>query len=192
MQAANDVPVLNGQPAPLSRAAQAERDRLEANRLHTPNRHNYRGLKRNADHFNAEPENPPFVIEHRREFTKHNFLWFFRMRRRPVYNHFADTDLVSFLRLHSFCVPRTPTLIQSLKLKAIRYMSDFDMSDYSSAEVYSIIAPSVAAALVVTDQEELVRETIRSHSNNLEKYQPFFSQGQYRNGVFGYGKKSLV
>lgn len=169
----------------------AELKRQLTNRQYTPNRFGYRGLKRNADHLSADPANPPYVREPNEERQKMNFLCFFNRRRRPRVSEFSDADLVNYLRMQSFCVPRTPNLIQSLKLKAIRYMSDFDMSDYSSTEIYRIMASSIAAALVVTNEEEMVRETIRDHSNMIEKYQPFFSQGQYRSGFLGFGVRSL-
>lgn len=176
----------------LDAIAQREADRLRANALHTPHRFKYAGVKRHAGHFNAEPDNPNYINNPCVEETKHNFLWFFTKRRRPRFAEFADTDLISFLRFHTFCVPRTPALIQSLKQRAVRFMADFDMSDYSMAEIYRITACSIAAALVVTPEEELIRETIRTHSNVIERFQPFFQSGQYRAGFLGYGVRSLT
>lgn len=179
-------------PDPPGVAALREAERMQANRLHTPHRFKYAGVKRRAEHFNAEPDNVAYVPAPCEERTKQNFLWYFTKRRRPKFAEFADADLVNFLRFHAFCVPRTPALIQSLKQRAIRFMADFDMANHSMADVYRIVACSVAAAMVVTPEEELVRETIRSHSNMIEKYQPFFSSGQYRAGFLGYGVRSLV
>lgn len=180
------------EPEPVGAVAQREADRMEANRLHTPHRFKYAGVKRNVDHFNAEPDNAAYVPAPCIERTKHNFLWYFTKRRQPKYGEFADADLISFLRFHAFCVPRTPALIQTLKQRAIRFMADFDMAEHTMADIYRIVACSVAAAMIVTPEEELMRETIRSHSNMIEKYQPFFQGGQYRAGFLGYGVRSLV
>lgn len=188
------VPIVEepAEEAAENQAVVDERVRMDKNRAHTPNRFSYMSRKRNAEHFNADPDCPQYVHVAAEEITKHNFLWFFTKRRRPRYSDFADTDLVNYLRFHTFCVPRTPTLIQTLKLKAIRFMSDFDMGNHTMEQIYRIMATSVAAAMVITPEEELIRETISDHSNMITKYQPFFQTGQYRAGFLGYGIKSLV
>lgn len=188
------MPVQLAAPGAVMSLEQVEAQRVRSNQLVTPNRFKYVSRKRRPEHINADPENPTYIHDPCEEETKHNFLRYFTKIKRPKYAAFADTDLISYLRMHAFCVPRTPSLIQSLKLKALRFMADFDMANHTAEQIYRIVAASVAAALVVTDEELLVRDTVRDHSAVLEKMQPFFQQGQYRQGFFerGFGKDKFL
>jgi hypothetical protein len=161
--------------------------RMIANRLHTANRYQYQSIKRIQNNYNVNPENPVFAHAAGDEIQKANFLRYFTTRKRPRHCDFSDADLIYFLRLHAFCVPRTMNLIQSLKLKAIRYMADFDFPNQTQEQVYRIIASSVAAAMIVTEEEEMMLETVRTHSCMIEKFQPFFHTGLYREGFFQRG-----
>lgn len=152
------------------------------NKIHQPNRYRYKSIKRDPNHINADPDNPVYQREEFLEKQKINFLWFFTRKQTPKYCNFVDADLVNYLRFHCFCQPRTMALIQTLKLKAIRYMAEFDMPDHTMGEIYAIITRSVTAALLPTPEEEGLKQAIKDSSNVYEAMQPFFLKGQYQGG----------
>lgn len=161
---------------------QQQRERLLANQAFIPNRFPMVSRKRNNNHINENPENPPFVFVPLEEEIDKDFLFFFTKRARPSYCEFADTDLVHHLRKFTFCVTRTPNLIQTLKLKADRYMNDFDKPNHTPEQVYRVITSSITAAMVITPEEKMMVDTIDKNSNMIQKYQPFFRGGLYRTG----------
>lgn len=108
-----------------------------------------------------------------------NYLWFFTKERKYRYADFADADLVSYLRFQCFCLPRTLNLIQSLRIKCIRFFSEFDMSSYSMQQLYDIMSASIAACLLPSAAEERLVDSLKTSSLHLAKYQKFFLEGQY-------------
>lgn len=92
----------------------------------------------------------------------------------------SDSDLVYFLKMSSCFMPRTTNLACSLKNKAIRFLTEFDMGELTMKEAYTMLVNSVAEALVVDPLEVTFAKRIRDDKKNLDKMQPFFDQGRYR------------
>lgn len=76
----------------------------------------------------------------------------------------TDADLLYELKLEAFGVPRTPLLIQQLKQKAKRFIAQWDMSLYTTEQVYQMIARSIAQAMMIDKEEERLRAAMNLYT----------------------------
>lgn len=117
---------------------------------------------------------PPF-------FSKRCMQRYYRpvhlFNREAVTNGRVDTDLVYNLKLYSAFQPRTISLANSLKMRAIRWMNDFNMSDViSSQEMYEIVINSVVEAMQIDVNEKRIKKR-DEQDNQFKSWNEYFRSG---------------
>lgn len=84
----------------------------------------------------------------------------------------VDSDLLYHLRLYSAFQPRTLTLVNSLKMRAIRWMGDFNCVGLDSQEIYTIITNTVIEAFTIHEEERKLKTRIAEETD-------FYSHNKY-------------
>lgn len=78
----------------------------------------------------------------------------------------TDADLVAYLRLEAAFLPRTPLLAVQLRVKAKKWLNEFDKSAISHDEAYELIVSAVMQAYEV-DRRERLASRIMDFSQGL-------------------------
>lgn len=140
----------------------------------------YSGPKLVREDLNPYPKAPVFVKTQHTQDANIDWLKYLQRKQKSIAQPFCDADLVAYLRLHTFCEVKSKTLIRSMRIRAIRFMSEFDCTNYSLNDIYTIIGSSIAEALQPSEVELLCRTRCAEGSNALEDMQPFFQEGLYK------------
>lgn len=90
----------------------------------------------------------------------------------------SDADLVYHLKSEAMFTPRTPLLLQQLKLKARRWMAGWDMSKYTSKQAFQILLHAVTMAYTISPEEKAVMKALRNTEvlKLIEKFNSYFGQ----------------
>lgn len=100
--------------------------------------------------------------------------------RRAVTHGMCDLDLTYRLKLHSALQPRTMTLANSLKMRAIRMVEEYNMKDIDTSTIYDLVMFSVAEAMVIDPSEECLRTRMQQDAERQRDMQPFLMNGQVK------------
>lgn len=76
----------------------------------------------------------------------------------------TDQDLVAELKLEAAFLPRTTALLQQLKSKARKFISEWDMSLYTMEQVYQMVMRAIGHAMIVSPEEEKVRALLDTYA----------------------------
>lgn len=114
--------------------------------------------------------------------VKDTYWTIFPCNREKLRRHMqTDVDLVYALKLEAAFCARTPGLLAQLKQKAKKWVAQWDMSLYTSKEIYEIITRAVGHAMLIDKEEEKVRALchMRSERGNVRPvHNRFLSLGQ--------------
>lgn len=105
------------------------------------------------------------------------FDWVFPCRKRkPLV---SDSDLVAHLKLEALFTPRTPLLLAQLRLKAKRFLADFDLSALSTHETYVMVAQAIGMAYDVSEVEGRVIDHLKTKPvrERIAAYNQFLARG---------------
>lgn len=69
----------------------------------------------------------------------------------------SDVDLVYALKFEAAFIPRSANLLLQLKQKARKWLKGWDLSNYTSKEIYDMAMNAVGQAMLVDPKEEQVR-----------------------------------
>lgn len=129
----------------------------------------------------SDERTKPLFVRERVTITPeiHPFWKLLGVKEKPRLT-LADADLISYLRYQVLCQPRTINLVNSLRLKATRFLAEFDMSEFTLEQVYNMVADSIAEVLIPSPAEERMVQRLNEGHRLLSKYDTFFSKGQYR------------
>lgn len=72
----------------------------------------------------------------------------------------VDKDLLYHLRLYSAFQPRTLTLANSLKMRAIRWMGDYNCRGLGSDDIYHIVVNTVIEAFTIDEHEMRIKARV--------------------------------
>lgn len=90
----------------------------------------------------------------------------------------SDADLVYHLKMEAMFTPRTPLLLQQLKMKAKRWLASWDMSKYSSEQVFKMMLHGVTMAYTISDAERDVMRALKDSEvvKLADKFNSLFGQ----------------
>nr|QQP18779.1 hypothetical protein 1 [Soybean thrips tombus-like virus 2] len=88
----------------------------------------------------------------------------------------VDEDLLHRLRLYAAFQPRTMSLANSLKMRAIRYFDDHNATNLTSAMQYRLIMNSVTEACKHTQEEVDFRKTMKEEAHVMKDLDAYFRQ----------------
>lgn len=90
----------------------------------------------------------------------------------------SDADLVYHLKMEAMFTPRTPLLLQQLKMKAKRWLAAWDMSKYSSEHIFKMMLHGVTMAYTISDAERDVMKALKDPEvvRLADKFNSLFSQ----------------
>lgn len=139
-----------------------------------------------------DPENvvkPPFTFTalntmRPKTFTD-KFIEFVTRRpggRQAINAGRCDLDLVYRLKMYAALQPRTMCLANSLKMRAIRMIDEYNLKDLDSAFIYDLVMYSVAEAMVIDQAELDLRKRIKQDARVQVEMQPFLTNGQVTEG----------
>lgn len=72
----------------------------------------------------------------------------------------SDVDLVYALKMEAAFIPRSISLLQQLKQKARKWLAGWDMSLYTSQQIYEMTMNAIGQAMLVDTHEERVRAAL--------------------------------
>lgn len=98
----------------------------------------------------------------------------------------VDVDLTIKLKTFAAFQPRDTRLLLTLKNRGIKYLSEFDLEQYTSTEVYNMLIKSVGEAMIISQEEEDVRKLLRLRAVNrdINKHNEFVKKGKLKFGCF--------
>lgn len=115
----------------------------------------------------SQLEKPVFVLQ---DFTPKTLVDT-HCKRSVNKKMVTDDDLVYYLKLEAAFLERTPLLHVQLKMKAQRFLKEFDMSLYTQKEKYQMVLRAVASAMLIDVEEQRVM-----------KLESRFVEGELRHG----------
>lgn len=149
------APVQHVQPGPIGPG------QLDEGRGAGKNRYYHKGIKQGIWVNNRPTEQDPntLFLKERKTTTLNLTLgerferWFEKFvpcapQGFKAADFVTDSDLVSYLRLEAAYQTRSPSLLLTLKNKAIRWFSQFDLSLYTLQEKYEMIMRAVTIAML--------------------------------------------
>jgi hypothetical protein len=98
-----------------------------------------------------------FVSEKVKQVLTHRFPTIWAGSRKRLLDLVGDHDLTQHLKTYSMFVPRSQALMLSLKQRALAFLREYDLSDFTSREVYVMVARAVARATLIDEEEEHAR-----------------------------------
>lgn len=78
-------------------------------------------------------------------------------RKKLIASFKTDKDLLYFLKLQAAFLPRNESLLPMLKMKATKFMSQYDCSYLTAEQHYKIIMHAIGMAMLVDKEEERIR-----------------------------------
>lgn len=130
--------------------------------------------------FKAEPISASVMANTFPTWTKKPKIW-----RNLLQGCITDRELVGYLKLEAAFVPRTTSLLLQLKNKARRYLDQFDLSIYTSEQVYEFITRAVGVAMLISPEEERVRALLNHPMENKARH---YHQQFFRDGILELGE----
>lgn len=98
----------------------------------------------------------------------------------------SDVDLVYALKLEAAFVPRSVSLMLQLKQKAKKWLGNWDLSAYTSEQVYRMVVGAVGQAMLVDQAEEDVRGLMHIYEERSRMrplHTRFFAEGRTGSGT---------
>nr|QTJ63715.1 hypothetical protein [Odonatan tombus-related virus] len=117
----------------------------------------------------------PELVKSKRETSCFDWVFPCRKKKQLV----SDVDLVAHLKLEALFTPRTPLLLAQLRLKAKRFLADFDLSPLTAHEAYVLTAQAVGMAYDVSEVEQRVIDHLKSKPvrERISAYNQFLARG---------------
>lgn len=99
----------------------------------------------------------------------------------------TDEDLVYHLKMEFAFQRRTPTMLQAMRLKAIRWLRKFDLSNYSMKEQYEMMVNACTQAYMLSDAELQSVYTLQLAKtlHNIKQLNSFMMAGVKKQSLSG-------
>lgn len=89
----------------------------------------------------------------------------FKVKRVPIWKKYTDTDLYHYLKLEAAFLEKDRSLALVLKLKAKRFLREFDMRDYTLKQQQQMITNAVTLVIKEDNAYGINFEDFRSRGN---------------------------
>lgn len=86
----------------------------------------------------------------------------------------VDEDLLARLRTYSAFMPRTMSLAQSLKMRAIRFLDEYNCTNLTTTAQMELIVCTVAEAMCISEVEKTFVKRMNETQKERERYNSYF------------------
>lgn len=129
-----------------------------------------------------EQEVKSYFIKEKTQPSPAKLFSTWRWTRQKLFNAMeTDIDLVNDLRMEACFLPRNQNLLLQLKSRARKYLSTWDLSNYSTTQVYQMVVRAIGCAMLISPEEEKVRALLHlgyERKHIRPKHNQFLSKGQ--------------